>query len=66
MTLSEQEQRLFLECLRAHADEGFHFLGHYGSTATGGDACEVGRRLCRSLGIPLEGRHWLKPEQERL
>ena len=56
MMLYEQEQRLFLECLRAHAEEGFHLLGQYGCTLTGEEACEMGRRLCISLSIPLEGR----------
>lgn len=57
--LTEAEQRLFLECLYVHANEGFYDLGHYGFEGKREDACEVGCRLCRSLGIPLEGRHWL-------
>jgi len=66
MMLYEQEQRLFLECLRAHAEEGFHLLGQYGCTLTGEEACEMGRRLCISLSIPLEGRDWLKPGYEKI
>lgn len=57
--LSEAEQRFVLESLRAHDNEGYYFLHHYGFKGTSEDLRDLGRRLCRSLGIPLEGRDWL-------
>ncbi len=58
--LSRAEQRLVLEALKCHVDEGLHLHGHYGSDET--DASDVdglGLRLCRSLGIDPAGRSWL-------
>lgn len=60
MVLTENEKRLVLESLKAHSDEGFHLLGHYKSDADGMVARDLGRRLCVDLGIPLEGRDWLR------
>lgn len=63
--LTENEQRLVLESLQAHVEEGSYNLGHYGFKGTGYDLCDLGCRLCRSLGIPLKGRDWLKRSNVR-
>lgn len=60
MELSHQELRLILECIKAHADEGWHLIGHYGFEGDCGDARELGRRVCKELGIPIEEREYLK------
>ena len=60
MTLTENEKRIVLESLKAHSEEGWNLLGHYGSDDDSGEARALGERLCKDLGIEVDGRDWIK------